>query len=131
MRQNTILRLLSIVVIALFLAACTPGQVEIGMTETTRPGEWRADYTTFDGQKFAAMDLQPGQELSLDYQVEVEKGWLVLQVQAPDRDIVYAESYQSDAAEQIQLSVQQAGRYTIEITGQDTGGGWELNWQAR
>lgn len=128
-RFTLIITLLALV--SLSLAACQASRVEIGMVETTLPGEWHADYTTFTGRKSTSLSMESGEVLDLAYDVYVEKGSLTLQLESPDERIIWDRTFERGAADQITLSPDQAGRYTLALIAEDAGGGWDLNWDTR
>lgn len=127
MEKSTLLVTL-LALLATLVTGCTGDSLEIGMVETHLGDEWRASYTTFTGTKSDTFQADAGQTLVLDYEVQVEKGTLYVVLENPDDEVVWKMSLQEDNAGTPQISLEQDGRYTLRLRGEDTGGGWDLTW---
>ena len=111
-----------------FLLSCSLAHVVIGLRETHLPGLWRASYSTFTGSKSDVFQADAGQTLDLEYNAQVDKGMLSIQVVNPGDEVVWEASLKEDQAETTQVSLDHSGRYAIRITGEETGGSWDLKW---
>lgn len=121
--------LISIILLAGLLTACEADRVAIGMRETNLPGEWQATYTTFSGTEVDTFRADAGQTLVLQYETDVEKGSLTIQVENPDDEVLWDAAFDEGDADAVTVDLNQDGRYAIVLTGEDTGGSWDLEWE--
>jgi NADPH:quinone reductase-like Zn-dependent oxidoreductase len=121
--------LISIILLAGLLAACEADRVAVGMRETNLPGQWQATYTTFSGTKVDTFRADAGQSLVLDYETEVDKGSLSIQVENPDDEVLWDVAFDEGGADTIRVDLNQDGRYAIVLKGEDAGGSWDLEWE--
>jgi hypothetical protein len=117
-----------LLLLAVLLTGCEADSVEIGMVETHLASEWRATYTTFSGTKTDIIQADAGQTLVLEYDAQVDKGMLDIQIENPDDEVIWEMPLQEDNADTVQVPLPQEGRYALRIRGEDTGGGWDLTW---
>jgi len=122
--------LLALVLLSMtgLLVGCGSSTVKIGWVGSSGPGHTGYRYTTFDGVERKTFRAQAGQTISLDYDVAVEKGALVLKVVAPDGESLWEETFREDAADTVTLTAPQNGLGTIRIQGQATGGSFDISW---
>ena len=111
------------------LAGCAADRVAVGMRETNLPGQWQATYTTFSGTKADTFPADAGQTLVLEYETEVDKGSLTLQVESPDDEVLWETALEEGGADTVRVALNQDGRYAIVLSGEDTGGSWDLEWE--
>lgn len=102
--------------------------IKIGYSEISSPSGKSLEYQTFTGSTGAGVNLEQGETLVLNYDAQVTKGTLTLEVQNPDQDIVWDTRLQETVNNSVELQAQQSGNYLIMIEGDDTGGGLELSW---
>lgn len=121
--------LISIILLAGLLTACEADRVAVGMRETNLPGQWQATYTTFSGTEVDTFSVDAGQTLVLEYETEVEKGSLTIQVENPDDEVLWDTSFDEGDADTVRVDLEQDGRYAIVLIGEDTGGSWDLEWE--
>lgn len=110
------------------LAGCGSSTVKIGWVGSSGPGRMGYRYTTFDGVERKMFRSEADQAITLDYDVTVEKGALVLKVVAPDGEGLWEETFREDASDTVTLMAPQNGLCTIRVEGQATGGGFDLSW---
>ena len=127
MRKATLLALASLLMTSL-LVGCVSSTVKVGWVGSSDLGHIGYRYTTFDGMERKTFRAEAGQTISLDYDVTVEKGALVLKVVAPDGKALWEETFREDAADTVTLTAPQNGFHTVHIEGQATGGGFDLSW---
>jgi hypothetical protein len=121
--------LLSVMLLGGLLIACQADRVAIGMNETNLPGQWQATYTTFSGTKVDTFRADAGQTLILDYETEVEKGSLTVQVEDPDEEVLWETAFDEGGADTVRVDLNQDGRYAIVLIGEDADGSWDLEWE--
>lgn len=128
----------SLILLTVLLSACGGGslhvgklkigEVRIGMLETRGPNHMAYSYTTFSGHESAPVDLDSGQTLTIDYQVQMTKGGLTLEIQDPQNDVLWQKSFQTDASETIELQAQETGQHAIIIAAESAGGSVDVSW---
>lgn len=116
-------------VLGLVLASCGQSSIEIGMVETNLPGNWEASYQTFTGEKTDTFRAEEGQTLAIEYDFQVEKGTLNIEINNPEDQVIWDLQIEADQANTTQIHLTNSGRYSIIIEGQTTGGGWNIDWE--
>jgi hypothetical protein len=129
--KRTTMWLAIALLLASLVAACGQSSLEIGMVETRLPGRWQASYVTFTGTKVDTIQAQAGQTLMLEYDVQVDKGDLSMEVSRDDREAVWDMSFQEDAKDAVEVALDQDGPYTISLAGDNAGGSFDLSWALR
>lgn len=129
-KRTAICLALSILFFSL-LTACGQSSLEVGMMETNLPGRWEARYVTFTGTKVDTIRAQAGQTLILEYNVEVDKGDLSIEVDRHEREAIWDVSLQEDADDTVQIALDQDGPYTIVVEGDNAGGSFEFSWELK
>jgi hypothetical protein len=103
--------------------------IKIGYSEISSPSSKELSYQTFTGVTGAQVGLEQGDTLLLDYDAEVTKGELKLEIQNPDQEIVWDTTLEETSNSLIQYQARQNGSYTILIEGDDTGGSLDISWE--
>ena len=122
--KKTIL-LLSLILISL-LTACTR---QVGWVGLNYLNSIDVSYQLFDGKKVERIQVDAGDNFTLDYDVEVDDGALRLELVDPDREVVWEASFLEDNEDAMRFQVEKSGRYTLRIDGDQTKGGFELHWE--
>ena len=128
-RKLNVLWLTLFFLLTILLAGCGRSTVEVGMVETTLPGQWQASYETFSGTKTNTFTADEGSLLILDYVVEVEKGTLTLRVESPDDEVLWEAGLEDEAESFVEIPLEQDRRYTLVVEGDATGGSFGLAWE--
>jgi hypothetical protein len=110
------------------LASCTVKSGAFVEVCTDLPGDISCKATTFEGEKSYPVRAEAGQTLSLAYDVAVSKGSLEIQVRNPDGDMVWEVSIEDAAADTIELSIDEDGRYSVVLKGDGMGGEYDVSW---
>lgn len=137
--MKTHLKTLSILIfLAISLSACGEaslhlgnlkiGEVRIGMFETRGPNHMAYSYTTFSGHESTLIELEPGQLLTVDYQVQMTKGSLTIEIQSPQNELLWQENFDSDTSDSIELQAQESGQHFIVISADSAGGSVDVSW---
>jgi hypothetical protein len=108
------------------LTACTRQVGWVGMNYGTT---FQATYQFFDGPKTEAVRLEGGETFTLDYDLNVDDGALTLQWMGPGRTIVWEETFTEDAEDVYNFTPESGGRYTLRVIGEETEGGFDLQWE--
>lgn len=85
----------------------------------------------FTGTETRTVTVQPGKTLYLEYDAEVDKGSLHLEVDDPYRKAIWCVALCEDCGESKALSLNMPGCYTISIRGEAAGGGFDLKWEQK
>jgi hypothetical protein len=108
------------------LAGCDQSSIRLGWVETSSPGHLKASYGEFTGTETRTVLAQPGETLYLEYDVEVNRGNLRLEVDDPYGQAIWCVALCTDCGETKALPVSKAGCYTISIQGEATEGSFDL-----
>ncbi|MDX1612894.1 MAG: hypothetical protein R3300_01215 [Candidatus Promineifilaceae bacterium] len=116
----------------LFLVGCANAAGAAGVRlmwrEMSVPGHVDAHYHTFSGMEERGFEAERGQELKLDYKLDIEKGALSLSIFAPDDSLLWQVHHQQDASDSMPLYLPADGDYRLRVEGVETGGGFDLTW---
>jgi hypothetical protein len=125
--------LLAALLVALvgLLVGCRGSSVRLGWIETSSPGHIAASYSEFTGTEVRTIQAQPGDTLCLEYDAEVDKGSLRLEVEDPFGQIIWCTSLCEDCGESNALPVEEGGCYTVLVWGEETAGSFDLSWAKR
>lgn len=102
--------------------------IKVGFQESTRNGHWDLHYGTFTAREVKTFSADAGNTLAFDYKVEVEKGELSLTVENPVGEAIFARVLTESTHDTVRLPLEQDGRYSIVVVGNDTGGSTDLDW---
>ncbi|MFC2031732.1 hypothetical protein ACFLWA_13535 [Chloroflexota bacterium] len=120
-----------LVVLTGLLVACSQSSTRLGWVEASSPGSLEATYAEFTGMETRTVPVQPGKTLYLEYDAEVRKGALRLEVDDPLGETIWCAFLCDSCGETKVLPVNRAGCYTISVQGETTEGGFELQWEQR
>ena len=120
-------RLIIIVSFVLFalLTACTR---QVGWVGMNYGNTFNATYMHFDGKQKETIQISAGDTFSLDYDVEIEEGVLTLQMLNPDKDVLWEATFLQDNSDEFSFTSEESGRYTLNVLGDETQGGFDLEW---
>jgi hypothetical protein len=120
---------LALLVVGSVMVGCGRSNLRIGWRETNLPGQRSARYRSFDGLEQASFRAEAGEEVVLDYSVEVREGGLVVSLLDPDGNRMWSETFREDAADVLRLAAPDGGRYRVRIEGVSTQGGFDIAWR--
>ena len=125
-------RSLFLVILALvvLLMGCSRTAIKLGWRESSGRAHKRARYETFSAVERVVIRAKAGQEIDLTYDVEVEKGSLTLAVEGLDGQTVWEETFRENASDTLALTAPDEGHYTLVVTGDETGGSFDISWTA-
>jgi hypothetical protein len=110
------------------LVGCGQTTVRLGWLGSNLPGRFSASYLTFTGAESRRVRADAGQTLILTYDIDVAKGTLTLQVEAPDSSVVWADSFPRGLRGSAELPLEQDGSYAIVVHGDNAGGSFLISW---
>lgn len=132
MRRTQInLLTISLLVVIGLITGCGQSSLEIGMVETNLPGRWEASYATFTGIKVNRIQADAGQILTLEYEIQVDKGDLSIAVSHEENEALWDVSLREDAKDTVELTLEQDGPYALTIEGDNAGGSFDLSWEVK
>lgn len=123
MKKTTIIILL---ILTALLSACTR---QIGWVGLNYGNIIDASYQFFDGKKVEKIQVNAGERLIIDYDVEIDEGLLHFELLNPQREQVWEASFLEDHQNQVGFPSETNGRYTLRIIGEQTRGSFELRWE--
>jgi hypothetical protein len=85
-------------------------------------------YSTFNGFESSSLEAGAGQTIQAVYQVELHKGSLTFEIQAPGGDVLWQETFTESSQGSAEVPVLEADLYIIIATAEQAGGGFELSW---
>jgi hypothetical protein len=109
-------------------AGCGGSGVRLGWVETSSPGHIAASYFEFTGTEVRTIQAQAGDILHLEYDAEVDRGMLEIEVEDPFGETIWCASLCENCGETKELPADEAGCYTLLIRGEATAGGFDLAW---
>ena len=118
-------------VLLAMMLSCGQADVRLGWVETSAQSQVKATYTEFTGKETRTVRAEPGTILYLEYDAQVNKGALHLEVDDPYGETVWCVSLCEDCGGTKTLPVAWAGCYTISVRGEGTGGGFDLKWDQK
>ena len=89
-----------------------------------------ASYHLFDGKKVERIQIDAGDTFTLMYAIEVNDGSLKLQLNDPNRQQVWEATFLDDTEDMLTFRAEISGRYNLNIIGDQTKGGFELQWES-
>ncbi len=124
--MKKIILFISLITIAL-LTSCTTRK--IGWVETNFGSTFKASYQFFDGRATDTIKLNEGETLSLSYDLRVEDGALTLQLENPDGDILWEETFQENDKATVDFISEADGRVRLMVFGEETQGEFNFTWE--
>ena len=123
--MKKVLILLSMMMI-IFLSSCTR---KIGWVGTNIGDKFNASYQFFDGKQISTLRLDAGETLKLDFELEIIKGSLILQMLDPNKNLVWQKRFFEDTSGNFTITPDIDGRYRLNVIGEETQGGFDLQWE--
>lgn len=118
------------VFLLLGITSCSStSSLKVGWVEQSGFDHATATYTTFSGAERRGVNGAAGQTISLNYEVTVDEGVLTLRITDAQDTAVWEQTFTNDHAGTVDVPLENKGNYEIAIIGEETGGGFDLNWQ--
>ena len=121
--------IITLLITSVLLAACSKTQV--GWIATNISDTFEASYRRFDGRETETFQLTSDETFSLSYDVEVDESVLNFELLNPEDEIVWEETFSEDAQDTFTFLPEASGRYHLQIIGDETRGGFNLNWNIK
>lgn len=117
------------VFLAVFVFGCSGvSSLKKGWVETSGLRHTNVRYHYFNGVEQMSFRAAEGDEIQLDFEVQVEEGSLRIKLEGPDGNEVWSKSYQEDAEGSASMNAPEKGRYHLRVAGEETEGGYEISW---
>jgi hypothetical protein len=117
---------IAVLILLSILTSCNYRQ---GWVEVTYSDRMLATYSLFDGQSRTTVGLAAGEMMALEYDLEITKGSLSLQIVDPDRVVVWEDSFSESSTGSTSITAEIEGRYHLVVIGDSTKGGFDLRWE--
>lgn len=132
MSRKQIYFLVAIVLLVILLSACDTSKVRIGevrmMYGTNQDGLISYDVTSFKGIEKGSLQVQQGQNITFDFNVNVNKGSLIIEWQDSEGEVLWSkELFESELGHE-DLPGNLPGEYTVLVQGKGFGGSFEVSW---
>jgi major membrane immunogen (membrane-anchored lipoprotein) len=128
-RTRLIFGVIIMILVGTLVAGCGSSSVKIGWSASDTLKRKQAKYVTFDGQEKKNFRVQSGETIHMEWEVTVEKGSLTIELQDPDQETRWKESYPEDSEGSFTLTAEKSGLYTLRILGESTGGSYDIQWK--
>ena len=96
---------------------------------SSTPGHIGAHFRYFDGNDSRPFSANAGGHLAIRYDLEPSKGTLALHVLSPEGDAIWTRSAAEPALGSATIPLHETSRYQVEITGQQSRGGFDVNYR--
>jgi hypothetical protein len=120
---------------ALVLCGCSRSsgpELRLQWMGTSGSDEMVYQYATFTGSEEGAVRVEAEETVVLAYAATVDKGVLAFEVQSPSTETMWETTLTGSIDEQqVELTLPEAGVYTILAIGEETGGSFDLSWSVR
>lgn len=118
--------------LVLLLCGCDFSKIRFGevrmMYGSNDDGRISYNYSTFTGIENGIASVESGQTILFNYEVNVEKGSLLIEWQDPNGNAVWQKNLlESDRGED-EITVTSSGIYTLIIQGKNAGGDFDISW---
>lgn len=125
-----IVALVLLTLLSTVLIACEGhSTIKVGWVGNDTPGSFAYSYRRFSGIERDTFRADAGETLTLDYELEVEEGSLKLRIQDPGGTTLWETEAEADVEDVVRLTLEQEGRYQIQLEGHDTRGAFDLEWE--
>jgi len=119
---------LTVVILGALLIGCGCGNLRIGWREFSGAGRERASYASFDGVQTRTFRAEAGTRIELECEITVEEGSLAISLTAPDGEALWEERFEGSRETSVNVTAPADGRYLLRVTGEATGGGFDISW---
>lgn len=135
MNRNQKYILAAMTLLALLLSACDTGKIKIGevrmMYGTNQDGLISYDVSTFTGIEEGSFKAERGQAIAFDYDVNVNKGSLIIKWQDPEGEVVWGKDLVDSEAGHDDIPVDVSGEFNILVQGKGFGGSFDVTWKIK
>ncbi len=128
LRKTTLIRVSVFVLLLLLTAGCSSSSLKIGWRETSTLSHKMAKYESFSGTESYSICTKAGDNLDLNYRLEVTNGSLQLKLEDPAKQIVWEKEFQQDMDSSNQQTNMERGCYRLLVIGNQTGGSYDIDW---
>jgi hypothetical protein len=105
------------------------GSVRVGYVGSNIGNHSDFSYTTFTGTDVNTFSVNDGETLTLNYDVEMDKGVLTISLlEKQSGNLVWDKSFETSEVDQVSFEDLASGKYQIYFEGQDAGGGYDVEW---
>jgi methionine-rich copper-binding protein CopC len=128
MRRKFLYTFLAVLLAAFMFGCSGVSSLKKGWVETSGLRHANVRYHYFNGVEQMSFRASEGDDIQLDFEVQVEEGSLRIKLEGPDGNEVWSKSYQEDAEGSASMIAPEKGRYHLRVAGEETEGGYEISW---
>jgi hypothetical protein len=107
------------------------GETRLGMVGSKSPGSLVYSYRTFSGFESQDFQAEAGEMLEVSYHAVVERGSLTIEVQDPERNVIWSRTLDVSQEQSFTLPLEKSGRHGIIVHAKDASGSFEINWMVK
>jgi hypothetical protein len=119
-------------VVAGLISSCNFDNVSVGgvrvMYGSNEDGHISYNYTVFSGIESGSLEVEAGQRILFSYEVNVDKGSLLIEWQNPDGEAVWQKVLLESEGGGDVITAESSGGYRIIIQGKNAGGNFDITW---
>ena len=112
----------------LCLSGCQDSEYSQQMSGSNWGNRVEYNYQTFNGMEYNRLQAESGWVIFVDYTACVTKGMLSMEIRDPDENLLWNTDLTGDTNHHVELPANLDGEYILKITGQETGGGFSVQW---
>lgn len=115
-------------VFIVLLAGCGQAETRLGWAGSSLNDQIQYQYEQFTGDE--AKDLILAGDVTMNYDVVVESGSLMVSLTDPQGTAVWDKSFQESDNGEARINIDENGRYRLTIIGKDTNGRFDFHWES-
>jgi hypothetical protein len=119
-------------VVAGLISSCNFDNVSVGgvrvMYGSNEDGHISYNYSIFSGIESGSLEVEAGQRILFSYEVNVDKGSLLIEWQNPDGEAVWQKVLLESEGGGDVITAESSGGYRIIIQGKNAGGNFDITW---
>ncbi|MFP4697493.1 MAG: hypothetical protein ACLFMO_02185 [Eubacteriales bacterium] len=115
------------IILTILVTGCS-SEIAIMQKGNTTSDKMEYDYFYFDGIKRAYFHMKEDINIKLDYDLNIKKGNLTLEIIDNDDKALWSQEFNKDTEDEIIVKIKEKGIYKIVVKGEEAKGGFEINY---
>lgn len=115
-------------IVLIILAACSSSNVKIGFVGTDQDGLIDYQFVSFSGHEKQAIVLEEGDNLVINYEIDIEKGSLEITLLDIDKNPIKTIFTDECISDRIEFNCEESGRYILDVKGNKAKGSFKITW---
>lgn len=120
--------LLMTILLIVTLSACKSVSVNVLVRGITAHDSMKYDYQLFNGNQSQFRAYQENETLTLIINAKVKQGLLEFSVLDEDRNKIWSLETNENLHQEVKITIPDDGRYRINVAGENTKGGFDIQW---